>query len=91
MQFIGCQLDAITLHTPPVLAASGRTSALTENFLPVELTTPLPTNQLIRVRVAALGADNTLLASPELSTTPATDSEFMPLPIPEQPILETAF
>jgi threonylcarbamoyladenosine tRNA methylthiotransferase MtaB len=91
MQFIGCELEAITLHTPPVLAAYGRTSALTDNFLPVKLSAALPANQLIRVRVTALAADNALLASPALSTTSAADSQFMPLPIPGQSLLETAF
>ena len=39
------ELDAITLNTPPALAANGRTSALTGNFLPVELAAVLPANQ----------------------------------------------
>jgi threonylcarbamoyladenosine tRNA methylthiotransferase MtaB len=86
-QFVGAELDAITLHTPPVLAANGHTSALTENFLPVELSGALPANQLIRVRVAAIAADNTLLAS----SASATDSQFSPLPVRCEPILETAF
>jgi threonylcarbamoyladenosine tRNA methylthiotransferase MtaB len=36
-RFIGRELEAITLHTPAELEARGRTAALTENFLPVEL------------------------------------------------------
>jgi threonylcarbamoyladenosine tRNA methylthiotransferase MtaB len=91
MQFIGTELDAITLHTPAALASADRTSVLTENFLPIELTASLPANQLIRVRIKAIAADNTLLASPALSATSAADSQFIPLPIPEQPVLETAF
>jgi threonylcarbamoyladenosine tRNA methylthiotransferase MtaB len=91
MQFIGTELDAITLHTPAALASANRTSVLTENFLPIELTASLPANQLIRVRIMAIAADNTLLASPALSATSAADSQFIPLPIPEQPVLETAF
>ena len=88
-QFIGAELDAITLHTPPNLAYANRTSALTENFLPLELSATLPANQLIHVRVTAIAADNTLLASPALSIT--SDSQFNLLPTLSDPILETAF
>jgi threonylcarbamoyladenosine tRNA methylthiotransferase MtaB len=35
--FVGRELEAITLHTPDDLEARGRSAALTENFLPVEL------------------------------------------------------
>ena len=90
-QFINAELDAITLQTPPVLAAYRRTTALTENFLPVELSASLPANQLVCIRVTGLAPDNTLLASPTLSTTSATDSELSPLPISAEPVLETAF
>ncbi len=63
-QFIGSELEAITLNTAKAAALAHRTSALTENFLPVELAIDLPANQLIRLRVTGLGADNTLLAMP---------------------------
>jgi hypothetical protein len=67
-QFIGAELDVITLHTPAAAAAAGHTSALTDNFLPVELTAAaLPSNQLVRVHVSGLAADATLLASPEFA------------------------
>ena len=75
-QFIGAELDAITLHTPPALAAANRTSALTENFLPVELAAALPANQLVRIRVTGLAADNTLLAMPVALPLPRSDSRF---------------
>jgi threonylcarbamoyladenosine tRNA methylthiotransferase MtaB len=88
-QFIGAKLDAITLHTPSNLTSANRTSALTENFLPIEFSAALPANQLIRVQVTAIAADNTLLASPALSTT--SDSQFNLLPTLSDPILETAF
>ncbi len=39
-RFVGRELEAITLHTPAEVAARGRTAALTENFLPVELDGP---------------------------------------------------
>ena len=89
MQFIGAELDAITLRTPPALAPANRTTALTENFLPAELPASLPSNRLIRIRVNAIAADNTLLASPGHSTE--NDSQFSPLPISGQPVFETAF
>jgi threonylcarbamoyladenosine tRNA methylthiotransferase MtaB len=61
-RFLGNPLPALTLHTPPALAALGRTVALTENFLPVEIDTPLPANLPITVCAHSLGPNNTLLA-----------------------------
>jgi hypothetical protein len=55
-------VEAITLHTPPDLASLGRTSALTENFLPVEINGQMPANRLVRVRVTGLNAQGTLRA-----------------------------
>ena len=62
LRFIGRELDAITLHTPPALARKNRTSALTENFLPVEIDGLLPANRLLRVRISGLNAEGTLEA-----------------------------
>jgi threonylcarbamoyladenosine tRNA methylthiotransferase MtaB len=59
MGLIGGSLPAIALHTPALIAAQGRTSALTDNYLAVELTEPVPPNQLIEVQITgtnALGA-----------------------------------
>lgn len=61
-RFIGSKLEAITLHTPPVLQARGRTAALTENFIPVQLEGRLPANRLVRVRVTGLAAEGALQA-----------------------------
>jgi threonylcarbamoyladenosine tRNA methylthiotransferase MtaB len=61
--FIGREIDAITLHTPSAVRALGRTAALTENFLPVEVDSRLDANQLLRVRVTALDSDQTLRAA----------------------------
>jgi len=58
--FVGREVEAITLHTPYDLAAQGRTSALTENFLPVELEGRIDANRL--VRVTGLTADEVLVA-----------------------------
>lgn len=61
--FVGRSLPAITLHTPPQLAAQGRTSALSENYLPLELIGTLSANQLMEVRITGIKADGTLLAA----------------------------
>lgn len=59
-QFVGRKLEAITLHTPAEIRALGRTAALTENFLPVEIDSALPANELIGARVYGLDAGFTL-------------------------------
>jgi threonylcarbamoyladenosine tRNA methylthiotransferase MtaB len=61
--FLGRELHAITLHTPPALANLGCTSALTENFLPVELEAQLPANRLLRLRGIGLNHEGALLAT----------------------------
>jgi threonylcarbamoyladenosine tRNA methylthiotransferase MtaB len=69
MRFIGRTLDAITLHTSAAIAARGRTAALTENFLPLEVawalggTGPAAPNQRMTVRIQALHSDGTLEAT----------------------------
>jgi len=62
-RFVGRELDAITLHTTAELAARGRTAALTENFLPLELEGGLAANRLVRVQVTGLTAEGTLEAA----------------------------
>ena len=61
-RFIGRELAAITLHTPHSLASRGITAALTENFVPISLDGQLPSNQLVQVRITALGFDGQLTA-----------------------------
>jgi threonylcarbamoyladenosine tRNA methylthiotransferase MtaB len=61
--FIGSRLPTITLHTPASLAAQGRTAALTENFLPIELEGRLPANQFVHVRATGLSPELVLLGS----------------------------
>ena len=53
---LGKVVETITLHTPADVEQSGRTLALTENFLPVELPCRLPANRLVRVLVTGLTA-----------------------------------
>jgi threonylcarbamoyladenosine tRNA methylthiotransferase MtaB len=62
-RLIGRELEAITLHTPKDVTESGRTSALTENFVPVELAGSFAANRLVRMRVAALNAEGELAGS----------------------------
>jgi threonylcarbamoyladenosine tRNA methylthiotransferase MtaB len=90
-QFIARELDAITLNTPATVA-SNRTSALTENFLPVELEATLPANRLIRIRVASLNAEGALLATLASSnSTPYIPlSPSGPFHTPTEPILQNA-
>jgi threonylcarbamoyladenosine tRNA methylthiotransferase MtaB len=60
---IGRTLDAITLHTPEALASQGRTAALTQNFLPIEVSARISANSLISVRIKAIADDLSLLGS----------------------------
>jgi threonylcarbamoyladenosine tRNA methylthiotransferase MtaB len=90
-QFIGTELEAITLNTTATLASRKLTSALTENFLSVELAATLPANQVIRIRVTGLAPDNTLLAMPLRSAAYPSDSRFGSLPVSGETALETAF
>jgi threonylcarbamoyladenosine tRNA methylthiotransferase MtaB len=66
-RFAGQKLEAITLHTPPEMASRGCTTALTENFLPVEIAGRLSANRMVRVRIAELDPELTLLATVDLS------------------------
>jgi threonylcarbamoyladenosine tRNA methylthiotransferase MtaB len=61
--FVGRELEAITLRTPAEMGARGRTAALTENFLPVELDGRLDSNRLVRLRASGLTAGGTLKAT----------------------------
>ncbi len=76
-RFIGRELEAITLHTPPALAAAHRTLALTGNFLPVEICGVIPANTLVRLRVTNLTSQSTLLAVPA-TRADSTQAVFHP-------------
>jgi threonylcarbamoyladenosine tRNA methylthiotransferase MtaB len=60
--FAGQTLQAITLNTPVALRNQGRTSALTENFLPLEISGEIPANRLVRIVVAGITAKGELWA-----------------------------
>jgi threonylcarbamoyladenosine tRNA methylthiotransferase MtaB len=70
--FVGREVEAITLHTPSELEAGGRTSALTENFLPVEIEGRLAANRLVRLRVTGLNSAGVLEAIEASSAHEAT-------------------
>jgi threonylcarbamoyladenosine tRNA methylthiotransferase MtaB len=61
--FVGRKLEAITLHTPAELAGRGGTTALSENFLPVEIEGRLPANRLVEVLLKEMTADGALRAA----------------------------
>lgn len=65
--FMGKQIGAITLQTQEDLASRGRTNALTENFLPVEIDSRIAPNQLIQLRVTGINAGLTLEATTALN------------------------
>jgi threonylcarbamoyladenosine tRNA methylthiotransferase MtaB len=65
--FLGRSLPAITLHTPTSLQAQGRTSALTDNYLPVELDGILAANRLVSVHVTEILASGVLLGETDSS------------------------
>jgi threonylcarbamoyladenosine tRNA methylthiotransferase MtaB len=59
-QFIGCTLNAITLHTSEERARRGRTAALSENFIPLELDGSFEANRMIGVRITGATEDGVL-------------------------------
>ena len=77
-QFLGAELEAITLRTPSELADAGRTSALTDNFLPVEVAATVPANRLIRIQVAGISPQGALLARTPQIFQPHADPAFEP-------------
>lgn len=64
--FTGRQVDCITLHTPEPLRLRGRSLALSENFLPVEIEGDLPPNLLAAARVTSLGPGGVLVGTTDL-------------------------
>ncbi|MFP5236910.1 MAG: tRNA (N(6)-L-threonylcarbamoyladenosine(37)-C(2))-methylthiotransferase MtaB [Acidobacteriota bacterium] len=59
-RFVGQTLEAITLHAPTDHAAPRCTAVMSENFLSIEMNGALPANELVRLRVIAIGADSSL-------------------------------
>lgn len=62
--FLGRVVECLTLHTPGPVAAIGRTAALSENFLPVEIVgLNLPANQPVAVRITRVPSVGSMLAA----------------------------
>ena len=74
-RFIGREVDAITLHTPPEMVALGQTAGLSENFLPVEIGAVMPANQLVRIRITGLNRNLSLRAETSMAERSADDVE----------------
>jgi threonylcarbamoyladenosine tRNA methylthiotransferase MtaB len=72
-QMVGRELAAITLHTPAALGARGRTEALTDNFLPVELEGSHAANQLLCIEVTGITPEGALTARPARRVESAPD------------------
>jgi threonylcarbamoyladenosine tRNA methylthiotransferase MtaB len=60
---VGRRLPAITLHTPEAIASQGRSSALTDNYLAVELDEIIPANVLVSMDVTAIDAAGVIRAA----------------------------
>jgi threonylcarbamoyladenosine tRNA methylthiotransferase MtaB len=61
-RFVGRQFPAITLRAPVAPASPGRTRALTDNFLPVELAGRREANQLVEIAITGIDAEGDLTA-----------------------------
>jgi threonylcarbamoyladenosine tRNA methylthiotransferase MtaB len=62
-RFLARTVDCITLQSPHGVAEKGRTAALTENFIPVELSGRFPANRLVSARVTKIAPDLVLRAT----------------------------
>jgi threonylcarbamoyladenosine tRNA methylthiotransferase MtaB len=60
-RFVGRTMSAITLQTDAAFGARGLSSALTENFIPVELSGQIPANRLLSVHISALDSKRVLV------------------------------
>jgi threonylcarbamoyladenosine tRNA methylthiotransferase MtaB len=60
-RFLSRNVACITLQTSNALEARGRTAALTENFLPMEIDGRIPANRLLKVDVTGLTPESALL------------------------------
>jgi len=74
---LGQTLPAITLQTQGSTAVKGHTSALTDNYIPVEVNQPLPSNQLVHVVLTEVDPSGTVHAhlQPRPSATFASSLE----------------
>ena len=61
-RFVGRDLECISLHTPDALAARNLTSALSENFLPLEIEGRFAANQLLTFCATGMNSEGALQA-----------------------------
>ena len=61
-RFVGRDLECISLHTPDALAARNLTSALSENFLPLEIKGRFTANRLLTVCTTGMNSEGALQA-----------------------------
>ncbi len=61
--FVGQVLPVVTLRTPEKQAALGRTTAISDNFVKIELEAALPSNQMLVAHITSLSNDG-LVAIP---------------------------
>ncbi len=73
-QFVGRELEALTLNTPEKIRRLGRTVGLTENFLPVELDGVLRANQRVGIEITDVTAEGDLAGALTHSRSSATAS-----------------
>ena len=69
-QFVGRELETLTLNTPEKIRRLGRTVGLTENFLPVEVDGVLRANQRVSIEVTGVTSEgflNGALTPPRLA------------------------
>ncbi len=74
--FVGKEMQAITLHTPAQLAARGRTAALSENFVPIEIEGRIAANRLLRVQGSGLNSEGILEATLEFPAGVVPNSQL---------------
>ncbi len=60
--FIGQTLECLTLHTSDLPSRPDSTTALSENFLSIELKANRPANLLVRAQITEIGAGDVLIA-----------------------------
>ena len=71
---VGRELPAVTLHSSASLAAVGRSSGLTDNFVAVEIAGLIPANELVRVQITGVNDRGALLGEVRLEVVGSASS-----------------
>jgi threonylcarbamoyladenosine tRNA methylthiotransferase MtaB len=61
LSLLGCTLPGITLNTPAVTAAQGRTSVLTDDYVPVEVAGVFAANLVVDLRLTSIDGAGAVL------------------------------